>query len=64
MRKVVLIFPNNSAIASFIFKYRIAKAEVSSAEQSLSGPLSDDEITKACTEYGAHMKRLFNFNPF
>ena len=57
MRKVSLIFPNTSAIAEFVIRFRVARAEVESREQTLSALLSEDQINTARTEYQAILKK-------
>ena len=53
MRQVLLIFPDNTAIAEFILAQDIFNAEVNSREQSLTGELSEEQIAIATTEYNA-----------
>lgn len=60
MRKVILIFPDSSSIAGFLITQRIAKAEVSSHQQTLAAPLTEDQIMIACTQYGAELKQMAN----
>ena len=56
MQKFFLVFPNTSMMAEFIIGNRISKAEVNSSDQTLSAPLTEDEIILACTQYGAEIK--------
>jgi len=53
MRKVLLLFPDVSFMTEFIIANKISHAEVNSNERSLITFLGEEDIVKACTEYGA-----------
>ena len=53
MKKVLLSFPDTSSMTEFILLNNTSHAEVNSNERSLITYLNEDEIIKACTEFGA-----------
>ena len=53
MKKVLLLFPDMSSMTEFILLNDISHAEVNSTEKSLNTYLGEEEIVKACTEFGA-----------
>ncbi len=56
MKRVDLIFPDTTSLAEFLLTYKPASTNVSSAQRTLSGDLSDDLIAIACTKFGAELK--------
>ena len=53
MKKVLLSFPDTSSMSEFILLNKTSHAEVNSNERSLITYLEEEEIVKACTEFGA-----------
>lgn len=53
MKRAVLIFPDTSSLADFLLSYQLSHAEVASGNRSLTAFLTDEQIVKACTQYGA-----------
>jgi len=53
MKKVLLSFPDTSSMTEFILLNETSHAEVNSNERSLITYLDEEEIVKACTEFGA-----------
>jgi hypothetical protein len=56
MKRVVLLFPDTPSIADFIMAERVSHAEVNSLEQTLIASMTDNEVVKAETLYGAIQK--------
>jgi len=58
MKQVVLLFPNTSAIADFVLKEKVSKAQINSKEKTVTSPLTDKQITIAETIYKAMVKKI------
>jgi len=56
MKKVELIFPDTTTMASFILEYNVSKAEVNSLLCSLVAIMTEEKIVVACTTYRAILK--------
>jgi hypothetical protein len=53
MKKVKLIFPDNFKLSGFILNEHPSGADSISFRHSLTSILTDKQIAKACTSYGA-----------
>jgi hypothetical protein len=62
MKKVVMIFPDNTSMANFIIREKIRGAEVNSFEKALVAVMNDQQIASAETLYGAILKTLIPNN--
>lgn len=62
MKKIVMIFPDNSSMANFIIREKITGAEVNSFEKVLVAPMNDKQIVIAKTLYGAILKAIIPNN--
>ena len=62
MKKIVMIFPDNSSMANFIIREKITGAEVNSFEKVLVAPMNDKQIVSAQTLYGAILKAIIPNN--
>ena len=62
MKKVVMIFPDNTSMANFIIREKIRGAEVNSLEKALVAPINDQQIASAETLHGAILKTLIPNN--
>lgn len=58
MKQVTLYFPDSSSLTEFLLVQRLSKVETSGF--SLAGPLSDQQILIACTQYGAMLQTITN----
>lgn len=64
MRKVVLIFPDVTSIAEFLFTYKVSKAIVDSSEKMLKGIMSDKHLNIACRQFGAKIRESIAIKSF
>jgi len=62
MKRVVLVFPDITAITNFLLKHRLGGTEINSTENSLNGVLTDDDINDACVNFGATIKLSYSVN--
>lgn len=53
MKKVVLIFPDVNSLAESVTACEVSNAEVDTRALSLIGYLQEEQIAKACMDYGA-----------
>jgi hypothetical protein len=60
MKKVMMVFPDTSSMADFILNECVSNAEVNSVEQTLVAPMSERQIVKAETAYGAILKTILH----
>jgi hypothetical protein len=58
MKRVVLLFPNTSAISDFLVNERVSKAQVNSTDKTVTSVLTDKQITVAETLYQAMVKKM------
>jgi hypothetical protein len=58
MKEVMMVFPDTSSMADFIVNECVSYAEVNSVEQTLVAPISERQIVKAETVYGAILKTI------
>jgi hypothetical protein len=55
---VLLLFPDTSAIADFVLKEKVSKAQVNSTEKTVTSTFTDKQITIAETIYKAMIKKI------
>jgi hypothetical protein len=60
MKEVMMVFPDTSSMSDFIVNECVSNAEVNSFEQTLVAPISERQIVKAETVYGAILKTVLN----
>lgn len=58
MRKAVLVFTKMDELTDFALAPHSGAVEVNTAEQTLSGFFSDEELVTACTQFGADIKSM------
>jgi hypothetical protein len=58
MKKVTLLFPNASSLLNFVFQERFSGLDVKSSELTVSGLLTEKQVTLTCTKYEAQRVRL------
>ena len=62
MKKIVMIFPDNTSMANFIIREKIRSVEVNSFENVLVAPMNDKQVASAETLYGAILKAIIPNN--
>jgi len=62
MKKIVMLFPDNTSMANFIIREKIRGGEVNSFEKILVARMNDKQIVSAETLYGAILKAIIPNN--
>jgi hypothetical protein len=58
MRDVTLVFPDSNLLAAFVLMEAIKGLDVKSCELKVSGQLTAQQITTACTTYRATVQKM------
>ena len=58
MKEVVLVFPDSHSLTEFILVYKINNIDVSSCSRTLTGKLSDELISIACSKHKAEIQKM------
>lgn len=59
MKSVILIFPDAVRMAHFVLTNDVSNAEANTKELSLTAYLNEEQISIACSLYGAYLKYSF-----
>jgi len=62
MKKIGMVFPDNTSMSNFIIREKITSAEVDPYQKTLVAPMNDKQMVIAETFYGATVKRTTSIN--